>query len=128
MDRAPVDRRGTASYKGADCRPDLESKSRSENRMFDLKWIRDCPDDFDAALRRRGLPPQAQEVLALDRRRRDAQTVLRDMRTRRNAASKAIGEARRKGGNADGLMAEVSGLKGRIADVREFEKRWAGPD
>ena len=90
--------------------------------MFDLKWIRDCPDDFDAALRRRGLPPQAQEVLALDRRRRDAQTVLLDMRTRRNAASKAIGEARRKGGNADGLMAEVSGLKGRMAESEARER------
>ena len=40
--------------------------------MFDLKWIRDCPGDFDAALGRRGLEPQSDRVLDIDRRRREA--------------------------------------------------------
>ena len=33
--------------------------------MFDIKFIRDHPDEFDAGLARRNLPPKAGEVLAL---------------------------------------------------------------
>lgn len=90
--------------------------------MFDLKWIRDCPEDFDAAMQRRGLQPQAERVLTLDRQRRDAQTALQEMQTRRNEASKAIGDAKRKGEDADALMAEVSGLKDRMSDVEARER------
>ena len=33
--------------------------------MFDLKWIREAPDAFDEGLRRRGLEPHAEMVIAL---------------------------------------------------------------
>ncbi len=54
--------------------------------MFDLKWIRECPDDFDAGLVRRRLEPHAKEVLALDQTRRETQTALQDLQARRNEA------------------------------------------
>jgi len=38
--------------------------------VFDLKWLREHPEDFDRSLKRRGLPPAAAEILALDRERR----------------------------------------------------------
>mgnify|MGYP006177668561 CR=1 FL=1 len=76
--------------------------------MFDIRWIRDEPEAFDAALKRRGLAPLSGGILALDARRREAQTELQTMQTRRNEASKAIGEAKRKGGDATALMAEVN--------------------
>ena len=31
--------------------------------MHDIKWIRDNPDAFDAALKRRGLPAEAERLL-----------------------------------------------------------------
>ena len=34
--------------------------------MPDLKWIRDNPDAFDAALTRRGLEPLSSSLLAID--------------------------------------------------------------
>src|SRR5215468_3403869 len=40
--------------------------------MHDIKWIRDNPGAFDHALKRRGLPPQANDLVALDERRREA--------------------------------------------------------
>ena len=83
--------------------------------MFDIKWIRDNPADFDAAMVRRGLPPPAEQVLALDAARRDSQTKLQDMQQRRNEASKAIGDVKRVGGDASDLMAEVAGLKDHMA-------------
>jgi seryl-tRNA synthetase len=79
--------------------------------MFDIRWIREEPDAFDAALKRRGLEPLSPAILALDARRREAQTALQTMQTRRNEASKAIGEAKRKGEDAAAAMAEVAGLK-----------------
>jgi seryl-tRNA synthetase len=81
--------------------------------MFDLKWIRDCPDDFDRAISRRGLSPQAGAIVDLDRRHREALGLLQDMQQRRNEASKAIGAAKREGRDdeASALMAEVAELK-----------------
>ncbi len=87
--------------------------------MFDLKWIRDNPADFDAGLTRRGLPARAEEVLAFDLRWREAQTALQGMQQRRNAASKDIGQAMRSGDSAaaEALKGEVSGLKERMPEL-----------
>jgi seryl-tRNA synthetase len=60
---------------------------------------------------RRGMPPQADVLIDLDRRHREALGLLQDMQQRRNEASKAIGAAKREGRDADALMAEVAELK-----------------
>ena len=94
--------------------------------MHDLKWIREHPEDFDAGLRRRGLEPLSAEILLLDARRREAQTALQALQASRNEASKAIGEAKRRGEDAGELMAEVSRIKDRIAADEERERRAGG--
>ena len=38
--------------------------------MHDIKWIRENPDAFDAALKRRGLAPLSGSLLAIDEKRR----------------------------------------------------------
>ena len=43
--------------------------------MHDIRFIRENRDAFDAGLARRGLPPQAEELIALDEARRAAVTV-----------------------------------------------------
>ena len=93
--------------------------------MLDLKWIRENPKDFDAGLARRGLPPMAAEVLKLDEERRANTKALQDIQARRNAASKEIGKAKGKGGDpakAEALMAEVAGLKDKIAAGEQRER------
>jgi seryl-tRNA synthetase len=90
--------------------------------MFDLKWIRDCPEEFDRAMGRRALGPQADAIVDLDRRHRDALSSLQDMQQRRNEASKAIGEAKRESRDAGTLIAEVSELK-RAMPAQEEEAR-----
>jgi seryl-tRNA synthetase len=91
--------------------------------MFDIRWIREEPEAFDTAMKRRGLDPLSADILALDAKRRQAQTDLQTMQTRRNEASKAIGEAKRKGEDAAALMAEVAGLKDRMAAAEESERQ-----
>ena len=40
--------------------------------MHDIKWIRENPEAFDAALKRRGLSGEAKRLVAIDERRRTA--------------------------------------------------------
>ncbi|MCF8480797.1 MAG: serine--tRNA ligase [Rhodospirillum sp.] len=85
--------------------------------MHDLKAIRENPDAFDRGLSRRGLPPRAAEILALDGNRRSNQTELNEMQARRNEVSKQIGGVKKAGGDARPLMDEVAGLKTRMAEL-----------
>ncbi|MFX8270367.1 hypothetical protein ABTL25_19860, partial [Acinetobacter baumannii] len=58
--------------------------------MHDIKAIRDNPDAFDAALKRRGLEPLSKPLIALDEKRRAAILASEQAQARRNAASKEI--------------------------------------
>jgi seryl-tRNA synthetase len=87
--------------------------------MYDLKWIRESPEGFDAGLTRRGLAPRSAEVLDLDARHRALLTRLQEMQARRNEASRAIGEAKRKDEDAEALLAEVAGLKDQLSDAED---------
>jgi seryl-tRNA synthetase len=79
--------------------------------MHDIRWIRDNPQDFDAGLRRRGLEPLADEVLALDKARRAALTEAQALQEERNKASKDIGAAKARGEDASAAIAKVSATK-----------------
>ena len=86
--------------------------------MHDIKWIRDNPDAFDAALQRRGLDPMAARLIGLDEQRRQHATRLQEMQSQRNTASKEIGKAKASKDEATAarLMAEVAALKDGIAE------------
>ena len=88
-------------------------------RMFDIRWIRESPEAFNAGLRKRGLEPRAAAILDLDERHRVCQTDLQAHQARRNDASKAIGAAKAKGDDASGPIAEVGVLKEHIRVVEE---------
>jgi seryl-tRNA synthetase len=92
--------------------------------MHDIKFIRDNPGVFDAALARRGLPGEAQRLVALDEARRAAIGKLEAAQARRNAASKDIGEAKKTKdeARAKSLMAEVAALKDSIPQMEAAEK------
>ena len=81
--------------------------------MHDIRSIRDNPDAFDRGLARRGLPPQAQRLIALDEQRRANILAAETAQARRNAASKEIGEAKKSKDEqkAKELLAEVAALK-----------------
>jgi seryl-tRNA synthetase len=93
--------------------------------MHDIKWIRDNPHAFDRGLARRGLQPQAQQLIAIDETRRAAITKLEQAQARRNAASKEIGQAKARKDEpaAQALMAEVAALKDAIPQLEAQEKQ-----
>ncbi|EGL63760.1 seryl-tRNA synthetase [Agrobacterium sp. ATCC 31749] len=82
--------------------------------MHDIKWIRENPEAFDAALARRSVEPAAAGLIALDEKRRSVIQSLQDMQSRRNAASKEIGAAM-----AQKNMELAEKLKAEVADIKE---------
>jgi seryl-tRNA synthetase len=94
--------------------------------MHDIKWIRENPGDFDAALKRRGLAPLSGSLLAIDERRRGAILASEQAQARRNSASKEIGDAKKAKDEARAakLMAEVAELKATMPQL-EFTAKAA---
>jgi seryl-tRNA synthetase len=92
--------------------------------VFDIKWIRENPDAFDAGLAKRGLSALSAELIALDEARRGHVTKLQEAQARRNAASKEIGAAKaaKDDAKASALMAEVATLKEQLAKGEEVER------
>ncbi|MCU0869517.1 MAG: serine--tRNA ligase [Burkholderiales bacterium] len=78
--------------------------------MLDPARLRSDLDAVVARLADRGYSFPTAAFLALEQARKDVQVRTQDLQTRRNALSKAIGQARGKGEDTDALMAEVAGL------------------
>jgi len=87
--------------------------------MFDIKWIREHPDEFDKGLARRKLEPQSASLIALDKERREVETRAQELQASRNKLSKEIGAAKAKGEDASEIIAEVSRSKEAQAAAEE---------
>jgi seryl-tRNA synthetase len=92
--------------------------------MHDIRAIRENPEAFDDGLRRRGLSPRAESLIALDEKRRAAILALQTAQERRNAVSKQIGVAmaRKDTVAADDFRAEVAGLKATMPELEAAER------
>jgi seryl-tRNA synthetase len=92
--------------------------------MHDIKSIRDNPEAFDTALKRRGLEPLSASLLAIDEKRRAAILASEQAQARRNSASKEIGDAKKAKDDARAakLMAEVAELKTTMPQLEQAAK------
>ena len=92
--------------------------------MHDIAYIRSNPQEFDAALARRGAEPVADRIVALDAHKREAKTRVQQAQSRRNEASKAIGQALGQGDRdkAEALKAEVAEIKASMPEWEEAER------
>jgi len=99
--------------------------------MHDLRWIREHPEEFDRGLTRRALSKHAEEILALDRSWRAAETRAQEAQAQRNRLSREIGSAKSRGLDVQVLVdsqratreaeaneaAEASGLRKEIDEI-----------
>jgi seryl-tRNA synthetase len=94
--------------------------------MHDIRKVRENPEAFDAALARRGLPPQAAALIALDEARREAIAVGEAAQAKRNALSKEIGAAMKRGETAEAerLKAEVAAAMAAAASADPNARAW----
>ncbi len=97
--------------------------------MHDIAYIRANPQQFDASMTARGGEAVADRILALDARKREATTRVQDAQSRRNEASKAIGQAMGQGDTdrAEALKAEVAEIKTGMPEW-EAAERTAGDE
>lgn len=93
--------------------------------MHDIRFIRENPALFDAALARRGLPALADEIVSLDSQRRALQTELQSLQSRRNEASKQIGALKSIGEDASQLIDEVAQIKAQAPEKEAEEAELA---
>ena len=79
--------------------------------MFDIRWICNNPDEFDAGLAKRNCAPHAQALVELDHERKKSQQAAQEIQSKRNLLSKQIGEAKAKNIDVSELLEEVSASK-----------------
>jgi seryl-tRNA synthetase len=89
--------------------------------MLDLKQIRRDPDPVRAALARRrdGSDAQLDRVLELDERTRAMRPEVESLKAQQNAASKAIGAAKREGGDASAEIAAMQEVAQRVKTMSQ---------
>ena len=82
--------------------------------MHDIKFIRENPEKFDAALKKRGRAPVANRILGIDGYRRDSIQNSQAYLTTRNRFSKEAGIAKAKGDEK-----EFKRLRDLVANAKE---------
>jgi seryl-tRNA synthetase len=95
--------------------------------MLDIKLIRDDPAGVERALATRGATISLAPVLEADTARRRLVTEAEELKAERNRASEAIGQARRRGEDAQAATARMREVSDRIkaldAEVKEADGR-----
>ncbi len=95
--------------------------------MLDLRSIRSDPEGSRSALARRGAEESLDDLLRLDERRRELLPEIEERRARQNRASDEIAEAKRSGGGAEPLIADMRRLSAELkdleAELREVEAK-----
>ena len=95
--------------------------------MLDMKFVRENPEKVIEAVHNRNGELNLDEFLALDKERRELTQQVEVLKNERNTASKAIGQLKKAGENAEEKMAEVRAIGDKIAAddtrLREIEAR-----
>jgi seryl-tRNA synthetase len=76
--------------------------------MHDIRYIRENPDAFDAALKRRGVEPLSTGLLAFDERSRALQTAAQDAQAAANRIAASIGALMAEGKREEAAAAKVA--------------------
>ena len=87
--------------------------------MLDSKLVRTQPQEVADRLAARGFTLDVARIEALENQRKAVQTRTETLQAERNARSKAIGQAMKRGEDVEPLKAEVN----RMADELEAGKR-----
>ncbi|EKW98830.1 serine--tRNA ligase [Ligilactobacillus saerimneri] len=88
--------------------------------MIDIKKIRKDPDFYKEKLGTRGLPAaEIDEVIALDKKRRELLQETENLKAERNEASKQIGAAKRAKQPADEAIAKMRAVGQKIKELDE---------
>ncbi|WP_323760216.1 serine--tRNA ligase, partial [Immundisolibacter sp.] len=85
--------------------------------MLDPQLLRREPETVAARLAARGFALDLPRLAALETRRKTAQTETEHLQAERNRVSRAVGEAKRRAEDAAPLLAQMSGVGERLAQL-----------
>lgn len=94
--------------------------NRKEDKMLDIKLIRENPEKINELLKRRNPDLSIDEVIAIDEERRKIQTKADELRAKRKSESQKIGLMKKNGENTDKIQEEVRVLGD---EIKEFEEK-----
>ena len=96
--------------------------------MHDIRAIRETPELYETAWAAKGRSGAAAQAVELDAKLRAAKLALETAQSRRNEASKLVGQAKARKDEAEAqrLMAEVEQVKTVLAEQAEVERAVSG--
>ena len=74
--------------------------------MLDIKWIRENPEKFNAAMAARSNETRAEELLKFDEEKRKKTFLIQELQAKRNKSAKEIAEIKKAQGDASQLLEE----------------------
>lgn len=85
--------------------------------MLDIRKIRENPEFYHSETQKKGSAIDLMSVLSIDEERRTLLTEVEKLKSERNAESKLIGEAKKKGENADAAVIAMRELGTKITEL-----------
>lgn len=94
--------------------------------MLDIKFIRENADIIDVAAKKKHIPFNVGELVAIDTKRLDILKLVEELRSQQNAASEAItkASAKEKAGMIDSMRRVKDDLKKKEEELEEVMKQW----
>jgi len=83
--------------------------------MLDIKWIRENPEAFDAAMQKRGAEFSSQEILKLDEEKRKKTFLIQELQAKRNKIAQDVAIAKKSGQDAAHLVEESKKINVELA-------------
>ncbi len=93
--------------------------------MLDIKWIRENPEAFDAAMQNRNQEIRAEDLLKIDEQKRQTVTVIQEFQSERNSIVGQIAILKKNGDNADQLMEKSKVIN---LEIKKLEEDLSGFD
>ena len=95
--------------------------------MLDIKYIRENPEIVKEGIKNKNEKDTVDEILALDKDRRDLLQKAEELKAQRNKVSQEIGKLKKAGENAADVMAEMKNVSDEIKEldnqIREVEEK-----
>lgn len=86
--------------------------------MLNIKWITENPEEFNVAMKKRGLDLDSNYLEELDKNRKKQATELQNLQSQRNSLSKEIGTLKAEGKDASESMQKVNLINQKIAEFQ----------
>ena len=83
--------------------------------MLDIKWIRENPEKFDAAMVARANETRALELLASDEEKRKKTALIQELQAKRNKFAQEIAVVKKSGGDAAALLEDSKKVNQELA-------------